>query len=179
MHALAGWSPSLPLTDDDALLIQQRFILRKVQTSSRYWPQPVDTEGYAQELLAYVLARLHRFDPDRGPAGLFISRLVDQQLAVIRRKHLRRKDRPRGGENGDVLPGLRVVPGHDNDDLAIDLRQVLATLTPEERNLCQWVSEQSNTRVAEQCDVSRSTLYRRLRVIRQRCEDQGLAEYLK
>ncbi|QDU28893.1 hypothetical protein ETAA8_39990 [Anatilimnocola aggregata] len=177
MHALAGWFPTLPLNDTDAVLLRRHFIQRKVQTQCRNWPPPVDEEGIIQDVLAHVVPRLQLYDASRGPAGLFICRVVDRFLITLYRKHLKRRDRARGG-HCDERPEALIAANRSNPDLGVDLRIFLDSLSPENRDLCERLSERPVATVAQEMEISRSTIYRRIRELEDQALDAGLQIYL-
>jgi DNA-directed RNA polymerase specialized sigma24 family protein len=58
-----------------------------------------------QDLLADLLSRIHRFDPDRGTLGAFAGRIVANQASCIA-KQIQREHREGKGEQGRAHAAL-------------------------------------------------------------------------
>ena len=162
-----------------------------------------DLEDLEQELTIHLFEQLPKFDPTRGAFSTFADRVVDHKAADIldARFAACRDCRLRVGsihdpvrlqDGGEVLvedmdldDAVQVQRGiggrspHEEADLRIDLKRALATLTPEQRDLCLWLLTSTIAEISATTGVPRPTLYDRLRRIRVAFERAGLREYVR
>jgi RNA polymerase sigma-70 factor (ECF subfamily) len=162
-----------------------------------------DLEDLEQELTIHLFEQLPKFDPTRGAFSTFVDRVVDHKAADIldarfaacRDCRLRVgsiHDTVRLQDGGEVLvedmdldDAVQVQRGiggrspHEEADLRIDLERALATLTPEQRDLCLRLMTSTIAEVSAATGVPRPTLYDRRTQIRAAFERAGLREYVR
>ena len=160
-----------------------------------------DIEG---DLTLDLLRRLPKFDPSRASRNTFIARVVEHGVArLIERREAPMRDARRctaslndrieddegkSVERGDLIDqdsylestGQPAVPLADRVALRVDVDRVLATLTPEMRDLWERRAEgQTFTEISRETGIPRGTLYERMKQLRKLVEDAGLREYLE
>lgn len=160
-----------------------------------------DIEG---DLTLDLLRRLPKFDPSRASRNTFIARVVEHGVArLIERREAPMRDARRctaslndrieddegkSVERGELIDqdtyletiGQSAMPVADRVALRLDLERVLATLTPELRDL--WVRRaegQTFTEISRETGIPRGTLYDRMKELRRLAEDAGLREYME
>jgi len=163
-----------------------------------------DVADLEQEMAMDLLTRLPKFQEGRVGLESFIAvaikhraaTLVEAQKAAKRdfRKVAFSLDQEFVDEDGekhdgyDRLDGERLVDPSDGGRrtlsdqaekmaLAIDLGRVLQKLSPELRRLCKLLSELNVSEVAQATGLSRDTLYRRIKTLRDIFESEGLREF--
>lgn len=147
-------------------------------------------EDVQQDLIMDVLRRLPKFDSSRAGIKTFVCRLIDFKIASL----LKSKDAACRGngciesslddwthdENGawaqrgetiDESRGrahLGAAPRSDQEQrsLEIDIAVVVATLSPEQRELCERLKTQTPTEISRDTGMSRSAIYQRVVAIR-------------
>jgi RNA polymerase sigma-70 factor (ECF subfamily) len=144
-----------------------------------------------QDLLVDLLARLHRFDPDRGSLGAFAGRIVANQACCIARQILRDRrvmacslDQDDSCRvQRDQIPeeqGFTALFGQLADagramELNLDIARCGTRLTEAETALCGWLAEHPVTELVRMGIGSRSGLYRRIAELRALFTASGLA----
>jgi RNA polymerase sigma factor (sigma-70 family) len=178
------------------------YIRRKARELSR---QPgfsrSDREDLQQQLCVRVLERLPQFDPQQGCFNAFVK-LIVRQFAANARRHNRAEMRDRtndaslnvlvDGEEGP-LELAQTIGRHELNarlsreerpvdeaiDLATDVAQFVASLPTRLRHIAERLQERSPAQVAAELGVHLSTVYRDLKLLRERFAKAGLQEYLK
>ena len=161
-----------------------------------------DRSDIEQELMLDLLRRLPQFDPSRATYRTFVARVVAHRAAgllaasrtegaSIRRAtlSLHEEIEDSGGERierGDALdedadrrdqrPSAR--DREEARDLRLDVADVVATLPPELRELCEWLLNHSVTETSRSTATSRGTLWHRMQPIRKGLAAAGLDAYL-
>lgn len=167
---------------------------------------PSDVPDLEQELAIDLLARLPKFQEGRAAREAFIavaikhrmSTLIESQLAEKRDYRrisfsLDQKEKGKDGKERDGYErfehektlnpdnGCRRVPRNPDQTakiaLALDLDSILQKLSPELRELCDLLSELNVAEAARAAGLSRDTLYRRIKTLREAFESEGLREY--
>ena len=169
---------------------------------------PSDVPDLEQELVMDLLARLPKFQEGRAAREAFIAvaikhraaTLVEAQLAEKRdyRKVSFSLDQESTGKDGKKRDGYerlehektrnpddgsRRNPRHPDQTekiaLALDLKKVLQKLSPDLRELCDLLLELNVSEAAQAAGLSRDTLYRRIKTLRETFESEGLREFFK
>lgn len=144
-----------------------------------------------QDLLADLLSRLHRFDPDRGTLGAFAGRIVANQASCIAKQILReRRLMPCSLDQDDgcslqrdqiaedqSLGAVFAVPADARRTIEnrLDLARCGSRMTDAEAALCGWLAEHPVTELVRMGLGSRSGLYRRITELRALFAASGLA----
>lgn len=194
-----GASPSFRKLPDYAARII-RFKARKL--IGKYGFGPADQGDIEQELTLFLWRRLGVYDPTRGPLKAFIDHVIKHGIATLvehqraQKRDYQRKPRslnapvrstePESPERSALMDendGARRLGRCRRDstmlsDLALDVRERVARLSPELRELCELLRHASITEVAEKTGMPRGTLYERVNVLRRLFEDAGLRSYL-
>ncbi len=150
-----------------------------------------------QEIRLYILAKADKYDPASGCWEAFTRGLVKRFVATL----VRRQSAAKGGRliphaslnaevqtaegpveaarlvgqwHRDAVRGLDRLSLEEQHLLATDVDAVIASLTPEERDLCERLKTQTLTDAARELGVSRTTLRRRLTDLRERFVAAGL-----
>jgi RNA polymerase sigma-70 factor (ECF subfamily) len=144
-----------------------------------------------QDLLAVLLSRLHRFDPDRGPLGAFAGRIVANQASCIAKQIQRaRRVKPCSLDQDEGCPIKRDQIAEDQSlgamfalpgdpcraiEQRLDVARCGTRLTDAETALCGWLAEHPVTDLVRMGLGSRSSLYRRIAELRALFAASGLA----
>jgi RNA polymerase sigma factor (sigma-70 family) len=125
-----------------------------------------DRDDLVQELTLQVLARRDQYEPSRGTWPGFVKRLVERLGNNLVRDRLAAKRY--GGPHRPL--GEPIPAPHDPraDSRALDVAEALGTLPPDLRVVAELLMTRAVTEVAEVLGVARSTVYARLREIRER-----------
>jgi RNA polymerase sigma factor (sigma-70 family) len=160
-----------------------------------------DRENLEQEILARILPQLQAFDPKRGDLRAFLTTLIEHCAADLLRERLAQKRdyrrlrplhkaRGRGEEPSDKLAAEPAQDAHDarlgrsprtpeeRAQLASDMAEVLARLSPEDQEVARRLMQDSVSQVARDLGVPRSAVYAAVRRVRQVFERAGLKDYL-
>lgn len=130
--------------------------------------RPQDRADLEQELALRLLERRHRFDAARGPWPAFARRVVENAGTNALRFRARAKR-----ASGPTEPLTEGVPAPDDAEArarAADLGRALNALPAELRAVAELLTTHTVTAAARALGVSRSTVYARLRAIRDRPE---------
>ena len=160
-----------------------------------------DRETLVQEIRLRFLQRWCKFDSDFGHHKSFVCTVVNRCCSNISREiQAQRKGSkavslscmvslPCGGktelaqtigedELDRRLERKRRLSRTEHLSLAHDLAMVLASLTPEQRQLIELLRSQTMAQITVALGIARSTLVSRLAVIRERMREANLQEYL-
>ena len=170
------------------------------QLVGHYGYKSCDREDLEQELVLAVLEAQSAWDASRASRNTFDNRIVNRKIATMIR-HRRRQCRDYRREeasldesisDSDGTPVARVATLTDESDhrladvtkikdlidLQVDTRVTVASLTPHQRRLCELLSAGSVADAARALGVSKPTVFKRIRLIREQFAKQGLEEYL-
>jgi RNA polymerase sigma factor (sigma-70 family) len=150
-----------------------------------------DTEDLVSDVVVSVLERLPDYDASRARMDTYQNRLIERACTnCLRRRNaakrggtrkpvsFRRQDQVVDGQQHKAAGGKRNGTPCLQSDLRMDLQAALSDLDSDQQQLCEKVKHRSVVEVAEQEQVVRGTIYRRLRPVRRVFENLGLAEYL-
>lgn len=157
-----------------------------------------DQDDLEQELIIDLLRRLPKYDPKRGQRATFIARVVKHKIANLiarqtaGKRDYRRSTCPLDEDDGtaeraerldqeDYILRIGAEPNPDEDRrvLALDVAAVLETLPPELAELCRRLKQETVTDISRDTGVSRPTLYKSIKKLREIFEDAGLKDYLR
>jgi DNA-directed RNA polymerase specialized sigma24 family protein len=179
-----------------------RFIRAKVRQLIRQGCFTAeDREDLMHDFAADLLHRkLHYFDPKDGTWEAFVVVVCQNRVASIlihQRAEMRYQRASSLDESTDDADGIEVRIGEtladdcherrtgcrprswiDAADLAMDLAEFLATLTPKTRAMCDELMATSISEAARQIRITRVSAHARLNRIRLACERSDLREYL-
>jgi RNA polymerase sigma-70 factor, ECF subfamily len=196
--------PLLPATksslDPNDPYLQQLVRCKAWKLVNKTGLNELDVDDVIQEVWLDLIQRLPGFDPRRSQQRTFISRLVDHGLSdILRHRRAKRRDSRHcqslnvpvgdGQENDrtDLLAndahhgrtGRIHHPDEDQAYLVEDVAQVMAKMPESLQVLCRRLMEgQSQSAIARQLGVPRTTLQESVRKILRRFEDAGLRDYL-
>jgi len=163
---------------------------------------PADLEDVEQDLMLDLHRRLPQFDPARASRNTFIARIVEHRVVALidEQKAQSRDYRLNGGSLNDPAEnnedetterlemldeedylrrtGAWTGPAEERHNLAFDLGRVLASLTPEQCNLCRRLMMDDVTEIAADQGVSRFRIHRDIRKLRAVFEQADLKKYL-
>ena len=163
-----------------------------------------DVDDIAQDLLLDLVERMDAYDKAKSRLGTFITRVVNHRVANIveARKASKRGlgqtmvslDAPITGKSGEAGRSRHELIDEETYlqrtrpsgrsaaerlDLRIDLNAILGSLPEDLRTLCIRLQFESITDLAQSIGVPKSTLYERIRCIRELLEVAGLDDYLR
>ena len=161
-----------------------------------------DRDDLEQELILDLLRRLPKYDPSRAKRNTFIARLVDHKIANLieaqkavsrdyrrctcslnerfKDEDVRVAERVEKLDQEGYLLGTGVEPGAAEElrALALDVAAVVETLSPELRELCRRLGQETVTGISRDTGVPRATLYQSVKKLREIFADAGLENYL-
>jgi len=196
-----GFDPDVPQLDDYAIQLIKHKARQLVGRAGYAENDRPDIEG---DLTLDLLRRLPKFDPSRASRNTFIARVVEHGVArLIERREAPMRDARRctaslndrieddegkSVERGELIDqdtylesiGQPTMPLADRVALRMDLDRVLATVTPEMRDLWERRADgQTFTEISRETGIPRGTLYERMKQLRKLVEDAGLQDYLE
>src|SRR5262249_13998256 len=147
---------------------------------------------------ARVLEKLPDYDASLASLPTYQDRLINRACAdqfrregaVKRGKSRLRHSLSRPNRHGNTLHdvldtahqdrvrGRRKRSDSELADLALDLATAAASLDADQQQLVEQIKQKSVPEVAEELNVVRGTVYRRLGPVREAFENSGLADYL-
>ena len=145
-----------------------------------------EIEDVQQEIIPAVLAFKYDVAKANGATeATALTALIDNRLAFLQRgrarqcKHEEKYRKLYGWADGELSP-LHVYPNHERQaDLAMDVSQSVATLTPGEQAVCAALShDRARRRIAEDLGVSRYRLDRMINGIREQFMAMGLDAWM-
>lgn len=174
----------------------------KARQVVRRVPALGEMEDVQQDLIEDVLRRLPKFDDDRASVKTFICRIINHKIADLLKRH---EAACRG--NGDAKESLDdwvrdetgtwvrraatfeesrsrahlgVAPrsDHEQRELEVDLASVMASLPPEQRDVCTMLRTKTPSEIARETGMSRSAIYKHIAAIRMAFNKAGLDHYL-
>jgi len=186
----------------DAQAFAERLIRRKSrQLAAKENFTPSDREDISQDLWLHLYERLERFDEAKGTIYAFILTIVERKaISILRRHSAAKRDicrcsslnlsiRADDGTRVDLAstitedapdPRLGKETRHPQHriEMSLDLAAVIEQLPPDLRDLCERLQTDTLADIARQLGVPRTTLYGRIKQLRERFEEAGLRDYL-
>ncbi|MCK4873631.1 MAG: hypothetical protein KAS72_12990 [Phycisphaerales bacterium] len=160
-----------------------------------------DRDDLMQEFTIAVLEATGAWDETRGSRNTFDNRIVNRKIATLIRHRKREcRDYRRNGASLEEVSrdedGTPISLGEmltddadrrwndaasvsDRIDLSVDLRRAVSVLKPELQRLCALLARGSAADAARALDVSRPTVFKWIRMIRDRFTELGLDEYVE
>lgn len=170
------------------------------QIIGRYGLTPSDREDLEQELTLAVLEAADAWDADRGSRNTFDNRIVNRKVATIiryrsrgcrdyHRGRMSLDDAIRNEDGGSSSRGAMMTEDTDRRrggvdtseervELSKDVRSAVRSLEPDLQRLCDLLGKGTKSDAAESMGLSRTTIYKRCRAIRERFAQMGLADYV-
>jgi RNA polymerase sigma factor (sigma-70 family) len=164
-------NPTTPIDPATAALIRRKA----ARMVGRAGLRVQDREDLEQELALHILEREGAFDVRRGSWHAFARHVVDRHGENIVRS--RRAKKRYGGPEERLTEEIPAPPTEAEVPVHV-VATALATLPEKLRRVAELVMEGTVTAAAKALGISRSTVYARLREIRDRSEFQKLAENL-
>ena len=180
----------------------QRLIRRKSrQLAAKENFTPSDREDVSQDLWLHLYERLDKFDAEKGTIFAFIVTVVERKaISILRRHSAAKRDICRcsslslsvhanDGTRIDLAstmtedaPNPRLCqesrqPQH-RVEMALDFETVMEQLPPELRDLCERLKTQTLADISRELNIPRTTLYGRIKKLREHFEEAGLRDYL-
>lgn len=160
-----------------------------------------DHSDLEQELLARLLQSLKSFDPQKAHRNVFVTAVVNRDVAsILRDKKAAKRDHRRvcslnvrievteegtaeladtiGDQERNAQRGQCPRSPEELAQLAMDVADLLPDWPEELRRVAEELTTKSKSQAARDLGIPRSTLYERVRRIRQLFEKAGLREYL-
>jgi len=160
-----------------------------------------DRKDLEQRLLLKVLQAGRRFNPKLAHINIFVTTVIERDIAsILRDKKAQKRDHRQlcslnvviannddgsvelgdtiGQREHDARLGRSVKSDLDLAQLNQDLRDVLAGLSPDLRELAESLKTESISDIARRKGIPRTTLYYQVRQLCQRFEQAGLKDYL-
>lgn len=144
---------------------------------------PCGRDDYLQELQWNLLRRKPRFDPARGKWSTFVRLVTDHQAAELYNRCLRGHCRAAAlslsqtGDDWTIERGSFSIPAV-HEALRIDVAAWMATLEPDEQELCRHLMQSSIAETARQIGRPVSTTKNAISRLRGRFERSSLREYV-
>ena len=167
-------STNFPLQDQTALAVAMNAAHRRAGRLSRQVTDPArDRDDHAQDILLDLVTRSHRFDPERGSWGAFVTVVTRNAATTIRA----RCARPLAADCD--IDDLMLEPhGHAERALVtmIDARTLQRRLPSSLRDVLATLLETASVTDAQVTSGhSHASFYRALRQLRLRLVAAGLA----
>jgi RNA polymerase sigma-70 factor (ECF subfamily) len=160
-----------------------------------------DRKDLEQELMLDLLMRMRFYDSSKSKRSTFMSVLVERHAATIlesrqaqrrsyRRQMISLNATPSNCDSepeelNDCLSGDGTFQVHltgsidDREwDIGLDLRRFIASLPEDLRELCQHLCSGNKAKIARTLKIHRTTIYLKLKALREALLKQGLQEYL-
>lgn len=161
---------------------------------------PNDRENIESDLITAVLEAAPAWDPSKGKRSTYDNRVINREIAsIIRYRKRECRDYRRTGASLDERiaheDGLPLTRGEmladgadcrsasgtsaaDLIDLSADVRAALERLDPELQPICRLLVTHTKAAIARELNVSKPTVLKRCRAIRDHFSKFGLEEYL-
>lgn len=162
-----------------------------------------DREDLEQELIYDLLCHLPKFDPGRATRNTFINRVVEYKVVtIIKAQKAGKRDYQllayslnecKEDENGNQVEHIDNVnqneyfikmgkashPLEELCELSIDIKKVIGDLPPNFRTLCQLLQEKTVSEISRNMGVSRITVYKLIKKLRNMLEDKGIQKFFR
>ena len=186
----------------DAQTLATRLIRRKArQIAARDNFTPSDKDDIAQDLWLHLIERIDKFDAEKGTIFAFIVTVVERKAAsILRHQAAAKRDvcrcsslnlsiRANDGTRVELAStitedapnarlGKRTLHPQRGVEMVIDVTEFVETLPAELKELCERLRSRTLSEIARETGVPRSTLYERIKKLREYFEEAGLREYL-
>ena len=178
-----------------------RLIHIKVnQLIGKYGFNEADRDDLEQDLSIDLIQRMQHYDTSKSKTTTFAARVVKHRIATLveSRKAQCRDWRLKTSLNSpieldgdecevlDLVSSEGTVKRHSqeplefqNTDLRLDLTDAIQKLSPELQDLCLLLKTHTISEIVKQTGIPRSTIYCRLRDIREVFEKIGFDDYLE
>ncbi len=181
----------------------ENLIRRKArQLVGKYGLAESDREDLEQDLRLDLFRRIGKFDPLKGKITTFVARIVDRRIAnIIEFRRAEMRDyRVWGGSLNDPFPfeddedaqlgdaidaeallrqrDLKPDPQLDLAGLSADLAAAFASLTADQRTICELLRGHTVLEISEICKISRGAVYGQIEKIRAAFEAASLRDYI-
>jgi RNA polymerase sigma factor (sigma-70 family) len=174
------------LTNQYPGMVQPEVTRLIISRARRYGINRADIDDLQQQIVP-VLAKF-QFDPARANGAsptTVMTEVIDRQIkAHLRAKHRYQKRIERlqnmtdDPNRSDTVAPVH-VPEQEHMNLRIDLQDILAQMTPRDREVCQHLSHGlSVTAIAAELGCGRDTVGRAVARIRQAFEAAGLRAWI-
>lgn len=186
--------------DDEKVAQLIRLKARRLAESAK--DTATEGEDIEQELALHWLMRRGRFDAGRGRRETFADVVLNNatRTMLAARRAGKRDERSCTCSLDDAVvaqddldmtrhetydqddyfqaTGTRNRPWRELHELSLDVRRALRRLSPGQRELARRLMNQTVSEAARSMNISRTTLYARLKDIREVFTELGLDEYL-
>lgn len=160
-----------------------------------------DRSDLDQELKLRLFERCAQFDPARSDWPVFVTTVVERQIASLLESRQRLKrfgdgnavslSQEAADEDGATvelsdrvtIDHLQAVTrefersDHERTELEIDLQHVLSELSPEERRICEALKHGNIAQVARRLQIPRTTISSLMGRLRRHCREQRLQDF--
>jgi RNA polymerase sigma-70 factor (ECF subfamily) len=161
-----------------------------------------EVEDVQQDLIEDVLRRLPKFDGDRAGVKTFVSRIINNKIADLLTSHEAarrgngctkeslddwvrdetgawvRRDTTVDASRSRAHLGVCERNDHEQRELEMDVASVMASLPPEQRDVCAMLRTKTPSEIARETGMSRSAIYKHIAAIRAAFTKAGLDHYL-
>jgi RNA polymerase sigma-70 factor (ECF subfamily) len=187
--------PDVPQASSCAPLydrVEVQVLLREVDQTARRLRRKLrisrqDEEDLRHDLIVDLLARLPKFDPERGTLGCFLNVVLAHRSSRIVHKWAAQRrlygepvtslDQPLPNADGETLGDLiaesdgygaiwQKTDRFASIEQRLDLERALASLDKDQRSLCIDLLDRTPEQISASGGGSRATVYRRLRDLR-------------
>jgi RNA polymerase sigma factor (sigma-70 family) len=137
-----------------------------------------DVEDIEQDLAMHVFQQTHRHEPGRGSREKFVSKVAKNKLLNLIEKHTAKKrDRRRDVPADDVGEGALLDGGiaPDRIDLVIDVREAIARLPEDLRQVAVLRQQHSEKELEGLLNLTRAQVRGRLQRLERLLREAGLA----
>lgn len=180
-----------PLVDETAITAIRCSVRSAIR---RRWFTPREFDDLVQDAVVHLLTKVDCFDPRRASWSTFCSIVVRSFLSRRRERKSNQKkpesiDEPADRHSSSLAGQIeeqhcvgkrfqKLRPQQEWIELVEDVACLLESLPDELRELCELLkSEDGIAEIADQLGVSRNTIYRRRRRIRECIHFEYMAEY--
>jgi len=160
-----------------------------------------DRQDLEQEILFDMFCHLPKFNSNCAQRNTFITHVVEHKIINIieaRKAGVRNYslcayslNECLEGKNGGKVERIETInqdeylynmgkllrPLEELTELTIDIKEVIAGLPPKYRNLCECLKEEKVAEISRNMNISRETIYKYIREIRELFEIIGLKNY--
>jgi DNA-directed RNA polymerase specialized sigma24 family protein len=133
-----------------------------------------DEEDVRGDLTLEYLRGMTRFDPELSSKATYTNRILDKAFKSIAKKLRKASERRELRLGAPYLAGEGVPDWRPQVDQRLDVEDALERLARKFRVVAEELKVRSPTEIAERIRVDRSTVYRRVAVIRRQLTDAGL-----
>ncbi len=135
-----------------------------------------DAEDIEQDLAMHVFQQTYRHRPDRGSREQFVSTIAKNKLLnMIEHRTAQKRDNRRDvrADDTDERALLNKSGSPERIDLSLDLRDALARMPPELREIALRLPDETAAEIARALNLTRAKVRTRIQQIRRFLEDAG------